>query len=808
MYFRNNVLKRIYKPVVSLAIAATLVVPFNTNVAMASELSTIHKPSSEKIFIPFRNEIPHYLSLYSSQQSEVVKMLWEKIFTEEANWNASAEGFSSWVEKYDDYYSSNDGTLKLLSRGVQNKRITGSTGDFEAYFGNTIKNNPEFLGEILGLSGESINENVIAVVCNQLTNPEKYSIFAEKIAALTADGTYIGTGKDYDDNILQNGSYMDVSYDLYILTTLASLYEGDGDESTLSKEQVNWLKSYQEYLYNDYVSNGDSSLAKKYPPIYDLIARSTQAANNEGGKGQEFFNYVVGTQQGIGAWLNMNDNIDIENLEAYDDISSVFSVADGWCCGRESESVCGDHQKCISNGTDTERVAYLLYKNSVAMNYIKGCSTLNDIINDTNGEYGYATRYAAKHAGKGQVGKFLKAFSCGSGYHGKSSTTRDYGTSGNGDVNAYHTGTATFPLGKLSLINSSQYVHVYGIVSPSTGGWYTNRCSSWSVTVNGKPIATNQNQSRVQAAYTSSGIRFYIGGLSDEERAVAQINITAESFMSYGLNYPAGSPWPTFTSTAKVDISGTVYLEGTYPDCISNGHEYAVSEDNDTIIWSDDYSQVTFKPYCEKDASHKVSPITVKPEITSEGNYLVYTAYCPYIDSTTTKRVSKTNGSTSEKIILNSSNTSGALYKSATGTEKIWPAGSLSKATYKFAGVNLSTTVIPGVIKSGTKSITVDMDFTNELSELVIQVLSATGEELGRNAPNVVSDANDLGDCHYTNTFTVYLKTGVTDKDLKNCRMVISARAITRNWSAIRHPSSSVSDAFAYIRVNSFTAQY
>ncbi|SHJ33119.1 hypothetical protein [Pseudobutyrivibrio xylanivorans] len=808
MNFKTNRLKRLYRQVISLAVAVAFVVPFNTNVANASELSTIHKPSSEKIFIPFRNEIPHYLSLNSSQQSEVVKMLWEKIFTEEAKWNANAEGFSSWVKKYDDYYSSNDGTLKLLSAGVQNSRITGSTGDFEAYFGNTIKNNPEFLGEIFGLSGEATNDAVKNAVCNQLSNPDKYKIFAEKIAVLTADKTYIGTGKGTIDNTLKNGSYKGISYDLYVLTTLASLYEGDGNESILSPEQVAWLKSYQQYLYNDYVTKGNSSLAKKYAPIYDLIARSTYAANNASGKGQEFFNYVVSTHKGVGAWLNMNNNINISGLDTFDDVSTIFSVADGWCCGRESENVCGNHQKCISNGTETERMAYLLYKNSTAMNFINGCTELNNLINDTNGEYGYATRYAAKHSGKNQSGKFRQAFSCGSGYYGKSETTRDYGESGNGDVIAYHTGTATFPIGRLALIDSAQYVYVDGIVSPDTGGWYTNRLVNWSVTVNGKPIATNENQSRVQATFTDEGLQFYISGLSDKERASAQINITAESYMNYGLNYPKGSPWRSFTSTAEVNIAGTVYLEGRYPDCITNGHSYTASEKNDTIIWSKDYSQVTFKPYCTKAASHKVTPITVKSEVTTEGNYLVYTAYCPYLDSTTTKRVSKTNGNTSETFALNSSNTSGVLYNSASGSERIWPAGSLSNATYKSAGTSLSATVLPGVIKSGTKSVTVDMEFADELSALVIQVLSSTGEELGRNAPNLVSNANDMGDCHYTNTFTVYLKTGVTDKDLKNCRMVISARAITRNWTPLKHPYAAIDDAFAYIKINSFTAQY
>ncbi|SDI03696.1 hypothetical protein SAMN05421493_10720 [Pseudobutyrivibrio sp. 49] len=806
--FKINQLNKFLKPALSFVLAASLVVPATTNVALASELSLTHKPSSEKIFIPFRNEIPHYLSLNSSQKSEVVKMLWEKLFYEEANWNADKEGFTSWIEKYDDYYSSNDGTIKLLSDGTQNGNITGSTGDFEAYFGNTIKNNTEYLGEILGLAEKTTNEIMQKNVCNYLSNPDTYTIFATKIADLTSEGLYIGTKKGSDNNILKDGSYNGISYDLYVLTTLASLYEGDGNESYLSDKQVEWLKSYQEYLYDQYLTIGENSLAKKYPSIYDLIARSKYAANDKGGKGQEFFNYVVSTGKGMGAWLNMNDKINIKDLEKYDDICSVFALADGWCCGNESASVCGSHAKCISNANDVERVAYLLYKNSAAMKYINGCSATANLINDTNGEYGYGTRFTAKHSGAGQSGKFFRPFYTGGGYYGYSATTRDYASDGNGDVTAVHVGTASLPLGKLGLINSSSFVYVTGLKEPATQGWFVeNKLVSWSVTVNGNPIATDKNQSRVQSVFTSQGLRFYIGGLTDVERAGAQINITAQSHKSYDLNYPNGSP-SSFTSIAAVSISGTVYLEGYYPDCIANGHNYTVSEDNDTIIWAKDYAEATFKPYCTKEASHKVKPITVSSEIITEGNYLVYTAYCPYVDSTVTKRISKTNGSTSETINLDATNTSGVLYKSASSSNAVFSGGSKSSESYKLARTTISASVLPGVIKSGTKSITVNMDYGNELTNLVIQVFSATGEELGRNAATTTGMANEVGGYQFSNTFTVKLRTGITDKDLKNCRMTINAEVVTQNWSPSGNPNAYVADAFTYARINSFTAHY
>lgn len=808
MFLNNRFLKGFRRSVTAFALALMLIVPKTTSLAFAAEFVPIHKSSSEKIFIPFRNEIPHYLSLNSSKKSEIVKMLWKKLYTEETNWNSSTEGFSSWISKYDDYYLSIDGTSKLLSKGTKNDKIAGSSGDFEAFFGNTIKNNPEFLGEILGINNDNSSGVMTDVVCTYLSDTTKYKIFPIKIANLTAEGLYIGASRNSEDNILKNGSHNGTQYDLYVLNALASLYEGDGDEQYLTDKQVTWIKSYQEFLYNQYVTMGDKSMAKAYPPVYNLIARSPYAANNVGGKGQEFFNYVVASKTGIGTWLNMNDNINIDGLDSYNDLAPIFEMADGWCCGYESENVCGDHQKCISKGTAVDKMAYLLYKNKDAMEYISNCPSINDLIQDTNGEYGYQTRFEAKHAGAGLSGRFYKEFTCGNGYSGSTSTTRNYGSDGNGDVTAIHTGTVAFPIGNLSLINSSTYVYVNGVSSPSAGGWYNNKLINWSVIVNNNSIATMSNQTKVQAKFTDKGLQFCIAGLSKNERTNAIIYITAQSYKSYPLNYPKGSPWPSFTSTATVSFKNSVFLEGYYPDCITNGHNYIVSEINDSVSWSDDYSTATFSPICSKEVSHTPKPITVKSKVSTEGDYIVYTAYSPEINKSVTKRVSKTNGSTTEKIILDSTNSFGTLFVQKSSNERHYPAGSLSNATYKIASSNISVCTLPGVIKSGTKSIKVDISYGRQLSDLVIQIRSKTGEELGRNDQTFCSIPDGNGDSQYTNSFSVQLPVTVSDIDLIDCVVVITAHSITQNWTPTRQPNANIPEANTYIKINSITAQY
>ena len=100
------------------------------------------------------------------------------------------------------------------------------------------------------------------------------------------------------------------------------------------------------------------------------------------------------------------------------------------------------------------------------------------------------------------------------------------------------------------------------------------------------------------------------------------------------------------------------------------------------------------------------------------------------------------------------------------------------------------------------------MKYSKQLSDLVIQIRSATGEELGRNMPTVCSTPDGNGDYTYTNSFKVNIKTNVSDLDLMNCTVIISARSITQNWTPNKKPSANIPKAYTYIKLNSITAQY
>ena len=211
------------RTILPVALSVAMLSPATSNIAIAQETNS--SPSAEKIFIPFRDQIPFYLSQYSSYKSEIVKQLWTKIFYEELNWDESHPQFydskySSWWKKYTgSHYTGLGGTEKILQGP-----ITYSPGDFEAFLGNTLEANPEFLGQLLGLEGyaplcNTPEGNLLMkpVICNYLSKPDKYSqYFVNSIIELTKDGTYL------NDNSLTTCNYNNVSGDYYMLITLSS----------------------------------------------------------------------------------------------------------------------------------------------------------------------------------------------------------------------------------------------------------------------------------------------------------------------------------------------------------------------------------------------------------------------------------------------------------------------------------------------------------------------------------------------------------------------------------------------------------
>ena len=877
-----KIFKKFINMSISLALVATMLVPTSiTSYAADQPLNLV----LEEDFIPFRSSIPSFLSRYSDYKGDVIKKLWAKVFYEESYWNTAKSQredkyfydakYSRWYQKYNhaidtktgatipNYYTALDGSQKQL-----NHDIVLSTGDFEAYFGNTLEANPEFLGQMLNLPGyEALGKDTDGlakmreIMVQYLSQPDKYQYMTESIINLTKNGLYIGTKKTDSNNKLRSASYGGLTLDYYVLITIASKYEGDGNETYLSPTQVGWLKSYQEDLYNEYVNSGatafngttwrasGSSLAGRYAPIYDLIARSTYAA--DGGRKQEFFNYVEASGIGAGAWLNLNRNINIPGLEKYDKIAYIFDGAQGWCGGlhtvKDSSGryVCGNRSNCTNKATERDKMAYYIYYgNSTAKSFVTNNANINQYIvdhSDASGNivHGYATNFTAKHSGQGIQGTYAKSVVAGNDiykrvygfleYHPRSDNPNEMDFHIRADTldGIWYDWTTREIYGEDTLkidyraFEAPNQMIVLSVPIPTGWGYYFDAdkdgfpqtIDEWHAYVNGVEVSTRGNESVVKAtSYTMNGTSYYafdIKNLTPYQRKNASLSVRFRKREGARQNCrDSGSD--ACDVKGDVSASGTVIVIGTYPACVQNGHNWVASETNNTITWSSDYTKVMFEPYCSVcgETCNK-RYISVKPtDITTEGNFIVYKAYDPYENITVTKRINKTNGQANETIAFNSSNTTGQLSASNVGTDVKRPAGSLSDETYKIADCSLTFSTKAGMLKAGARYVDInDTVLDGQIYNLDIQIRSARGKTLGVNSP-VSSQAVGEHNVIYKTYGRAYFDAGVKDTDLIDAVITVRASAINQRWSPKGNPNAYIPDPVASMRFDSVTITY
>ena len=417
----------------------------NTLVVNAAENYTI----ADEGFIPTRPYYPYFISTHSSYTSDLLKGIWERLIFEENNFGIfkNKGSYTSWSNEY--YAGEDTNYINISGDSVSwaGKTFSTDTGDFDAFLGNTLEANPEMLGEMLGLSGytalssrtgeysqSQILDTYRKVFYNKLANPASYNFFAHSMVKLTKDGKYL------TDKALQSASYNGKAFDYWMLCTLAYFYEGDGSETYLSPTQVKWLEGYTSQLVTEYVNSGSkafngskwvasgSSLAGKYAPIYNLIARSSVGVNNPA-KNKEFFNYVVSTGNGAGAWLNKHNSISIPGLNDIDNLAALFALSDGWCGGLDATSTsCHSHSStcnAITKGnclptskggkaTAMDIICVQLHRNSVAEGFLKtNAEILKEYGNDSSVTEAWQYRHKVKHLGlaAGQAPSELMAVS-------------------------------------------------------------------------------------------------------------------------------------------------------------------------------------------------------------------------------------------------------------------------------------------------------------------------------------------------------------------------------------------------------------
>ena len=813
MNFNKPIRKRLTTLIVTAAMSLSCFTPMTVHAETTAELNPVSTATSfyDPNYVPFRSHYGSYLATFSCAKGDVVKKIWERLFYEELTENGD---YKKWSDKYYDNYGGLAGKRKS-TKGLQ---ITYSEGDFEAFLGNTLKNNPEFLGELMGLDGyekvaddSSINALMREVICNYLISPSKYPNLALAIVELTADGSYIGESKADDKNILKNHTYNDMTLDLFVLTSIAAYYECDEKETYLNDLQVDWLKSYQQYLFEEYVTKSadatdGKSLAATYPSLYELIARSSYAANSTSTvhPASEFFNYVVESKTGEGAWLNLIDDVDIKGLDAYDDICAIFNFSMGYCHNHQYEidEACLDSQACQSiedggQATEVDDIAYQLHASESSMKLIKQNESTNIAYTNPSSKDGaWLERFTYRHPGKDKPApvpfynvpcKIVTGGNSNSGNQGAYDTSYEMIS-----VHAETRATATITLAKVNEELEEQPLSKATAVTINWGGNDSISMYDWDVYIDG----VKDTSGKVK----KSGNTFNIEKLTWEERQACVIHAYLHASCHYAPNpYDSGDGKPHRRQgciVARLNTSPMAILSVRRSDCFIEKHDW-----EGFPTWSDDYSTAVINYKCANDSMHEQS-VTVNTTCEDMGNYYLYTAESKYIlkkdgtyDSYST-RVYKTKKESTETIALDSNNTNGNISSKVVSDNVIYPAGSKSKETWKCADTSIDFGVESGLIDVGAKSITLNMKVSQTLTNISIVVYSKTGEPLSWNDNSA-------------HPFTCYLY-GIPDSKLRGAYIQVIANCSTKNitenyaWYNGVEPATAV----ASLQANSITINY
>lgn len=282
-------LKEKIKKLTCLALAAATIITTALSNSMVSEAA-----EGGGVFLPFRNEYVNYITKNASDQNQIIQYVWMQLMKEETNWNSSQSyytpGYATWAHKYYSDYVDHEGKIKS-SAGVT---VTYNK-DFDGFLYQTVMANPDF-------TLNWISENS-AVFKQYAATAKNHTYVTDAIIDLTADGKFLGGGKDAGDNVFLRGSNTSsnkygatpkwsagnttsTTYDIDVLRFFGQKY------NSLNDAQKTWVKTYMQWMVNDYANNGAGAVAAKTnsEALYNLIAASYEGFTSS--KGQEFFDYM------------------------------------------------------------------------------------------------------------------------------------------------------------------------------------------------------------------------------------------------------------------------------------------------------------------------------------------------------------------------------------------------------------------------------------------------------------------------------------------------------------------------------------
>ncbi len=281
---------------------------FNTLAITAHASETTDSAYNTQTFIPFRSYIASYISLHSSEKSDVLIGQWLKIWYEETtftgHYSTSADDITKWASKYYSSYSLIGGNF-VSEDDAKGTNVTFNS-DFDQFLANTIKaNGLNFMNQWLDAYNESPEFYGKQVFIDYFHNTDyiNYPATAQAITELTSTDEGMAWLKNY--SYANTGDSEDsIGVGLLKLLTL--------NWSKLNTSQADWCKEYLPFLLKNYTTYGVSAIAAQTnnSNLYDFMARSALGAKYTAKSivssktcQQEFFDYVVESRAGFGSFI-------------------------------------------------------------------------------------------------------------------------------------------------------------------------------------------------------------------------------------------------------------------------------------------------------------------------------------------------------------------------------------------------------------------------------------------------------------------------------------------------------------------------
>ena len=627
--------------------------------------------ASEKTFIPFRSDYVKYISQHAADKSDAIQYVWLKLFEEETSLPEN-----QWARTYFCDYTDTNG----VTTSTQDNQATYSP-KMDTFLKRTVSNNDTFVINW-------INEipTVFTIYCKSIKD---HRPLADGIIKLTESGLYLGGGKDAKNNTFLMGANSTSSdkggakwqatettsatHDIDILRCFGANF------TSLSKTQKDWVKTYMEWLVNDYATNKDNGIASKKNSIelYNLMAVSYAGFNHEQLK-QEFFDYCISTPEVHVGDLIVNAADGLDKTDLLHDLGSDISKNTDMTAIWLSDADC-DYQNGWPGDDDYDWLCYNICFDKDPLftrlkELVSGNSTTAAQMED------WLLRYYSQHPSSGPIkyaidnsGKTISAALISNQRIARcdhSATPGKVESFWCGGHHAYAGASAHKPLGvqyiSFSTFGCDSASYNWRVYDGATGATISSggAGSSPSIRIPAKYIWSNNVVVSVSITYNSNAL----GHVGD--------GACKSGYVNTNIN------WTYVTVT----------------DCQKQGHHYGWS-----FKWNDDHSCCTATGVCTSCGDTKTLTDT-DIIVSKEADGISYTAPFKHTCVNGTKTDVVKNGSGKEVY----SGTSNSQYLSGKLTE----TDSVSR-TYHGIGftldTNASTTVslAAGAIKPGAVSISV-----------------------------------------------------------------------------------------------------